>query len=317
MSYRPSWKTLILRTGASIALASLILTSQSSAQETQPNSDDTERDFEPPQLLYLTWQEDNPRGLGGKTYPVWKPDGEVLTEKEAAELRKLVRNFALFDVQEDQLHPLILIFKVDARATNSPVMPTLLNASGTRPSRGGSQNEPRTGLIVSSIAPSQRDLLIWPEQGTVEVRYPVENPTVVKTHEGPPQGRIDVALGVTWELDPSYAMERDPDTRQLKRAPSKFAGVLITNPNEADANIDYEVRAEVRGGTILKTHLHTAKSNPTGEASRVDISEPVDNPQQITKLFIVRQRHAVKKFEDLTIKRDLLFKAVEEEKPNE
>lgn len=293
--------------GVRIAFASLIL-SVTFPAHAQDGEEDTE-DFQPPELLYLTWQEENPRDPAGKHFPVWKPDGKRLSDEAAKKLRKQVKDFAVFNSTEEQLHPLILIFKVDARAEASPVMPTLLNEAGTSVGRGGSENKPHDGLILSNLSPSQSDLLLWPETATIEVRYPVENPTVLKTVEGPPEGLIEIAKGVTWKLDPNYAMQRDPETRRLVRAENKFAGVLATDLNEADPNVDYEVRIEVGGGTLLKNYLHTAKSNPVGKASRLDISEPVDNPQQISKLFIVRQRHATKTFKDFSIKRDLLFEA--------
>ena len=97
-------RAVISGASVSLALAILILgtTSPAVAEENQKQA---ATDFEPPQLLYLTWQEENPRDPKGKHFPVWKPDGELLDNKATAALRKQLQGFALSTQREDQHHP--------------------------------------------------------------------------------------------------------------------------------------------------------------------------------------------------------------------
>lgn len=277
------------------------------AEESATELSDKPAEFAAPELLYLTWQENAPRDPNGKYFPVWKPDGELLSDNDAADLRKQLRCFAVFKHESKRLHPLVMVFKVDKRAKRTPVMPRLIDALGQQYLPGGSLNEPRSGMILSSLFPSKERLFAWPRRGTIDVRYPVENPTIESTLDEAPAGPLEVAKGVTWELKPYYVAERDPKTGRYVPAAKKLRGVLSTDLDEIDPNVDYDVRFYLKDQPRpWESYLHTSETKPGGQPIRVDISRPVENLQLIERIEIIRQRYAKKQFENVHILRNLL-----------
>lgn len=285
--------------------------SPSTASEAVPlGLPDPENPVTAPQLLYLAWQKDGVRSTG-MSIPstVWKPDGTILSQEKSDEILKRVKSFDVHWRQEDDLNPLSMVFQVDGRLVDSPVMPTVITADGVSHSGGATVNSPRNGMIVSAAAPYQSSLANWPEEISVEINYPVENRMNVKTLKKIPDEPVEIAKGVSWYLDSKRAMETDPGTGKMQIAYDKTAAVLQVNRETADKLTQYECRVYLRGQKTPLQGQYSTIIEPDGQLNDIRVSKSFAQKQDIEKVEFVRQRFKTALIKNIPVKLTLLPEA--------
>ncbi|WP_417391325.1 hypothetical protein [Gimesia sp.] len=305
---------LLLPVGRAAQSGQKAATDQAEAERLPTESDtlplglpDPEKPVTTPKLLYLAWQKDGVRSTG-MSIPsmVWTPDGKILSQEKSDEILKRVKSFDVHWRQEDDLPPLSMIFQVDGRLTISPVMPTVITAEGDRHTMASTVNTPRKGLIVSTAAPYKSALAQWPEEISLEIKYPVENMIIVKTMKNIPDEPVKIAKGVNWYLDPQRARERNPDTREMQIAYDKTAAVLQLNRETADKLTQYECRVYLRGHKKPIQGLYSTIIEPDGQQYDIRVSQSFGQKQDIEKIEIIRQRYKTSLIKNIPLKLQLL-----------
>lgn len=162
----------------------------------------------------------------------------------------------------------------------------------------------RKGLAISAATPNKKQLPQWPAKIGLEVKYPIENVTVIRTIVKPTGKPIKVADGIIWYLDPTRAVVFDQ--AGIRKLSGKTAGVLRTNREMADPLVTYDVRVILGGGKKLasggyKTVLTLDKTNYI-----IDVSKPFGGPGEIERIEFTRCRHALIRFDDVAVRRDFL-----------
>ena len=277
------------------------------AEEVTPASPDQTVPFESPQLLYLTWQNDGIHSTG-KPIPhiLWDLDGKILDDQLNNKVLKKVGSFSVHWRKEDELHPLGLVFQVDQRITHCPVMPTVIMTDGKKSSGGTARSKPTNGMNVSAAVPRTDALKEWPKDISLEIKYPVDNITTIKTLTEVPDDPVTIAPGVQWYLDPTRALAREAGG--LRRAEGKTAAVLQTSRDVADPLVSYNVQVFLRGKTTAISSAYGTIIEPGGKLHDIDVSEAFDDKNAIERVEITRQHYAIKRINKVPVRIDLLPK---------
>ncbi|MBN2021764.1 MAG: M56 family metallopeptidase [Pirellulales bacterium] len=270
--------------------------------------------FQAPELLYMAWQKDGFRSTGTQPIPhtLWDLNGNVLNKEAADGLLKKVGSFVVAYRHAERLRPLVLVFKVDDRISHCPVSPTVLVAGKEIGGGAMALTGPTNGLNLSAASPEKTDLPAWPDRISLEIDYPIDNVTVVKTITDVPDEPVILAPGVQWYLDPERARENDPETRGLRYTEGKTAGVLQTDRGVWQS-ARYEARVFLRGADKPLRGLYVTIIEPDGKECRIDVSLAFDNKAAIERVEFTQQRYAVRRIDNVPLRLDLLPKAEEEE----
>ena len=254
----------------------------------EPSTERTESAAVPPELLYLAWQKGGTTSTGKATpHKLWDRNGNVLSEKQSAEVLEKVKTFVVHWRRDNELSPLVLVFKVDQRLTSSPILATVLSGDGTRLSEGSARSTPTNGMNVSAVAPNKERLASWPKQISLELKFPIEDPQVLSELTEVPDDPVEVADGVTWYLDPDRALQREGG--RLIQAMNKTAAVLQSKQLPDSALSSYGARVFLKDGTELQG-CYTTGIKSSGEQYRIDVSDPIQSKGDIIRVRFVRQR---------------------------
>lgn len=277
---------------------------QSKAEE---NSNAAEAEVIAPQLKYLAWSQMAPEDKNSISRFLWTPKGRVLSEGEVS---KPITNWLAAESREQagypQLECLNLFFDVDDRLKNCPVLPTVL-VEEKRGRRWTALNSTQ-GWACSSVSLEKKDFPQWPEKISLEIKYPLEDRTVIKTLKGVPDDTLQVADGVIWYLDSDRARKYDNNTNRWITIEGKTAAVLQTLRGRPEELTDYSVRVYLKDRKRPLDGNYSTLIEPDGQLHEIDVSNPVD-PQQIERIEVFRQRFAVRLIENIPIKVDLIPKA--------
>jgi hypothetical protein len=162
---------------------------------------------------------------------------------------------------------------------------------------------PRKGLSISAATPKIKSLPEWPRKIRLEVKYPIDEPTVILTVEEFGKTPIEVDKGVRWTFDPTKALVFENGAS--RRVEGKTAGVLSTHRKKANLLSEYSYRIHLRDGKIVND-AYTTVQTVDRIAYVIDVSDPIDDLQQIEKIEFVRQRHEVLKMDNVIIRNDFL-----------
>ncbi len=256
----------------------------------------------PPELLYVAWHRHGIKFTGKPKGPVtvWNLQGDLLSERESANLMDQLGSCMIHWRTEGELYPLLLVFKVDDRLTRGPLSADIVTESGLRLHGGSARNVPTHGMNVSVVAPSANEFAAWPERITVEVAYPVEEVTVIKTLTEVPNEPVEIARGVTWYLDPDRAVTFS--SLGTKRAVGKTSWVLQKGRDEQTRLMSYAARVYQSDDERLDTSYHTILGEPGGELQSLVVSEPFDNREQIKRVEFVRQQRRLIRFDNIPVR---------------
>ena len=98
----------------------------------------------------------------------------------------------------EKLTPIVMVFDVDTRLTDSGVVAYLTNDGVELPSRSWTFGS-NDGILTSFILPPD-DWQQWPENTEVKIRFADKNPEVVDTFEGELKERVNLVDGCFLDL---------------------------------------------------------------------------------------------------------------------
>jgi beta-lactamase regulating signal transducer with metallopeptidase domain len=265
-----------------------------SISETAPT---TEKDaMETPKLIYLAWSQPKPKDKNAEPRQLWTPKGRILSEADVSET--IGKRLHLSTHEQEgypQLECLTLFFDVDDRLTHSPIFPTVLSAgnSGTRWTAFNPEKDEK-GLAFTSLSLLKRDLEKWPARISMEIKYPLENLTVIKTIKEVPKEPVKIAEGITWYLDESRA-----------NVENKSVAVFQSSHDRPDQLTSYSVRVYLKDEEKPLRGAYTTIIEPDGQRNTIDVSDPVD-PEEIERIEVIRQRRETRLIKDIPIKVELM-----------
>jgi hypothetical protein len=253
-------------------------------------------------LVALTWQVRREASEQRIKQPVWRPDGTRLTDAETVGLLDQVKSFQNHWWNPDQLRPLVLVFRREG-TIESGLSTAIVLADGRRLWSGTWGRFQADRLTKSACAPTSRELARWPESVDLDVRVPLEDPQVVKTVEGAPDGPVEVAPGVRWYINP----DRGIDFMAKERREHLTAAVLELQDDSADSPVAYGSTVWLRGKERPLREAYATKVQPRpGPWYTIRVSEPLDDVTAISRVEFTRQRFKMKRFTPVKLRVDLM-----------
>jgi hypothetical protein len=257
--------------------------------------------FTRPELLVVTWTPNSDQPFNGPFVNAWRPDDTPIPPDELNWLRdsRKLKTFYSKPDTTHRLHPLVLVYKIDARARRPQRLKATLLVDGKRISvTGGAAQSTPDHLATTSLSPRRTELAEWPAEITVEIVTPVEDPVVMHTLDAAKvktfkqDTPLQVAKGVTWQIVP-------PNERTNGRP----ASVLSIDREQADA--EYEWYTEI----TLNNRPPTIRSSSTlRDGSIAEELIMLDDPGLITRVDLSRVRHRVEKYEHVPTHPELIPK---------
>lgn len=293
---------------ALVVALSLTLVGVGSGQEKAPESevkDSGKTDkMAAPQLICMAWQGSL---AGDDAIPVrrllWDVEGRMLGKEAVAKVLGRVGRMRAASNRQGELQPLLLIFEVDPRLSKAAIQPTVITADGERHPWMTARWAPRKGLSISAATPKIKSLPEWPRKIRLEVKYPIEDPTVIRTVKEFGDMPIEVDKGVRWTFDPTKALVFEMGLS--RRVDGKTAGVLAVDRKKAAPHAAYSYRIHLRDGKTVNDAYTTAQTIDR-ITYIIDVSDPIDDLDQIEKVEFIRQRHEVLKIDDVIVRNDFL-----------
>lgn len=266
--------------------------------------------MEVPKLIYLAWSQEKPKDENAKPRVLWTPEGQILSEADVSEaIAKRLDSSTHEQERYPQLECLTLFFDIDDRLTYAHIFPRVLSAGehGTRWTAFNTEVGEK-GLAFTSISLLKREFAKWPEQISLELKYPLEDWTVIKTIKEIPDEPVEIAEGITWYLDASRAVIYDSVTKRSTRVENKSAAVEQTRHDRPDKLTAYSVQVYLKDQEQRLGGAYSTIIEPDGQMHSIEVSKPVD-PQNIERIEVVRQRRAILQVKDIPIKVELTPKS--------
>jgi hypothetical protein len=270
-----------------------------SGMQVTANADEPAGEFSRPELLVVTWTPPSPQPFNGPFLNAWRPDDTRIPVEELDWLRdsrKLKTYYSKPDTTR-QLHPLILVFKIDDRARSAQRLQTTLLVDGKRIKMSGAALSTTDHLATTSLAPRRTELAEWPAEIAVEVLTPVGDPTVLHTLDAAKaqtftqDSPLQVEKGVTWQIIPPNAQTN-----------GKPACVLSVDYEQADANCKWSAEVTLTNRSSLRSFTTLR------HGSIVEELIMLDDPLAIARVDLNRSRHRIEKYEHIPTHPELIPK---------
>jgi beta-lactamase regulating signal transducer with metallopeptidase domain len=277
------------------------------ASET-PTSSPAGSEFARPKLIAVTWQQ-QPEANDAKRVKqaAWRPDGTLMSEEETERLqdqlgregRKGSFNAHWWD-QEEQVRPLVCVFAVDKhRKTPLSLLGNVWAGDEMFPGSSSGRFANENDLALVGLAPHRDALKQWPQEVSIVVQSPTEDPQILVTRDSVPKEAIEVDRGVRWFIDSTRGQVR---STRLVRPPRK-AAVLEIDRKQIPPLANYRAKVWIGTKEVREDYVTMADSAGTIE---IRVSEPIDDPSKITKVEITRQRHRLERYDHVKTRLDLL-----------
>ena len=254
-----------------------------------------------PELVCMAWQAKGATSRDQRA--LWNRQGDTLSPQEARLFLKQVESVTR-PGEDDQLPSLYLVFRVDERIRSGPVMPAVIFDEKAEYGGAHARDWPQSSLIASSVQPNRSlTLQEWPKQISLEINYPIDNETIIKTITTIPDQPVEIVPGVRWYLDPERARDRDNN----RRVEGKTAAVLEI-PGHSVEHAWYRARVFLRekeepvaGGYI------TFRGSPPNYVE-LRVAGPIESKDQIERVEITCQHFRKSRIDDVPLRLDLLPK---------
>jgi hypothetical protein len=237
--------------------------------------------------------------------PVWHPDGTRLTDAETIALLEQVKSFQTHWRQPKELTPLVMVFRPPGPIKTG--LSTALVLDGRRAQSGGTWGPfDANGLTKSACAPLQSVLAKWPDSMVIDARVPLEDPQIIKTITTMPDGKVEVAPGVRWYIDPNRGIEFERGDRQ--RRTGLKAAVFEIEDETFENLVTYESAVWIRGKEQPLPGAYVTKIGPRpGVWATIRAGKPLADVSTIEKVEFTRQRFKIQRFNDVKRRLDLLL----------
>ncbi|HUE16432.1 MAG TPA: M56 family metallopeptidase [Planctomycetaceae bacterium] len=255
------------------------------------------------ELIAVTWQqvpESNDKRI---EQPVWRPDGERLSDAAANALLDKIKSFQThwWNTKKD-LRPLVFIYRTST-GIRSGLFTAVVLPDGRR-TWGGTCDPLQDGLAKSACSPDRSRLGSWPAKVDLEVKIPLEDPRVIKTINSVPEGAVEVAEGVRWYIAKEGGIEF-----LLPGLPRwQFtSGVLEVRNDGIENAARYEAKIWLRrkNRPLPQGIVVTAEPKP-GERTTFYLSPKIDDLQLIERVEFTRQRFRFERIKGVETHLDLL-----------
>ncbi len=205
------------------------------------------------------------------------------------------------DDQTDSLPPLYMVFRTDERIERCIVMPKVLTGAGPH-YHGSSARYGDAGLNVSAVQPKRSFTLCeWPNRISLEIKYPIDNETTIKTITAITDEPVDIVPGVRWYLDPKLAFDRDTGGR----AEGKTAAVLET-VGRIVKHASYRARVYLREKEEPALNRFVAVRGSRPNLACLCATEAIDSKDEIERVEITCQHYRISRIDDVPLRLDLL-----------
>jgi hypothetical protein len=282
-----------------IVVSALILSPCLSAAEPQtppkpPAAPPATAQFTRPVLIAIAWASPEVQPTTdppiGNSLIAWRPDGTAIPAAELASIKKELREFgALGKVEPQRLPPLHLVFRIDAKATNSQrLIPSLV--IGDRPleslalQEGSSAN--RLALSVLTVAPGA--IPRWPAEIDVEVRVPNEEGQVFQTVKELKDAPLNPAPGLRLFWTKVATMDR--------AGQKILPAVALQTDRMQTVLVDYDFFTHLTDGTT-----HSFNAFQAGETHDLRVSPPLDRKEDLDRIDLWRVRYRTELYDRLPI----------------
>ncbi|QDT52527.1 hypothetical protein Pan44_05390 [Caulifigura coniformis] len=291
---------LMVAVGFLIANFSSLLPADEPAPPANPGSSlEKSAQFTRPELIAIAWASPRPETEQPAPGPVvaWRPDGSPLPAEEVAAITKELPGFGAPEfVESEGLHPLHLVFRIDARATNSQRLTPGLVVGTARVETLAAQEGSSAGrLALAQLVPSQKAVAKWPSEISVEVRVPIEEGDVFKSVSPLPDAPVDVAPGV--RLYWTRAAAESPSGRKILPAVA-----LSIDRSQTDL-VEYDFFTHLKDGTTES--FNASQPTPTHD---VRISHPLESRDVVEKIDLWRLRYRRERYDRLPVFPDRIGK---------
>ncbi len=272
-----------LQAGAlSLCLCRRTAVCQQPTQATEKSSVAKVEEYRRPELLAICWLGDPVRGRRNPAPEfAWRPDGSRLTPDEIQQLHTAADGFDVNWRRDEQLRPLILVFRIDERAKWSQTVWPCVCIQDQKHFGGSFHDSLENHLVVSSIGPFTRKLAAWPAEVDIEIRTQIAEPEMILRLDEIPAGKVTVDKGVRWSIDPSMGINR----QQVGGFP---AAVTWWDRDQRDPLCEYKALPTLKSGKPLERRL----VHPDYEIS--DIIE-ADNP--VVSVEFWRRRYRLDRYD--------------------
>ena len=279
---------------ASIVCLTLMLSAKSSLAQ----------DNAKPTLLALTWQADD-RASQSQT-PLWNSVGERLTPDERNAIdSELDYRSQLVRLQKDQSRPLVVIFELhDGLPVDTTGVRTIALLAQGDEARHGSWGDRFSGsktpsrIFAVATAASTRPAFEWPKQVDLKLKFPVEEPVLLKTITEIPKERFEFGRGASWAVEPNVSYNNRKDGW------SKPGGVLMTSRSTTDLLV-HSVVIYGKDGQPVSNLLSTIRE-VDGEKFTTRVSKPFPPPEELDRVEFYRQRFRRSIIRNVAVRTDLL-----------
>ena len=257
-----------------------------------------------PELIAVTWQQIREHNNQRIKQPVWRPDGTLFSDEEAAALSAQTDGLqAHWWNRETDLRPLVFVFRPDSKVNAGP-MTILLLQDGTRVLSGSWGGSSNSGLCKSAISPARTTLAEWPETINVEIKIPLEQPTLTMTVDSITDERVTVAPGVLWYID----NEKGVDYSNPKQPRGGLTAAVFELQNDTFKSLtNYSFKMYLKGSDEPSSYAFATVIEPQpGKRSTIYVSRALDDPQSIERVEFFRQRFRFEQINTIKTRPDLL-----------
>lgn len=261
-----------------------------------------------PELVYMTWQKSKEANGRRALNPLWNVKGDVVPFDEAKQAVLATDSFNVhWWKPEEALRPLVFVFRVEPKFS-SHVVTTAIDDRGRRHASGTFMAGKGRGWSVSAASPSKNQLAEWPKQISLEMKYAIEGPQLLRTIDKIPEGAVPIADGLEWSVE---------DNRGL--GDQKPAAVLRCQYGQGDWQLHtYDIRTYLRGKKEPLEEMYATRvdDEKAGKAFELRVSASIDNRRDVERIEIWRRRNEVRRIDGIPVRLDLQPKdeAAEENK---
>jgi hypothetical protein len=245
----------------------------------------------------------------------WNLDGELLTESESKALQDEI-NVPMFQSNSDKYStPLLIIFEFEDQlpAGTGGVRVTVEFSDGTSSllgtsvnRRAGQKTKDRVFAVSLAVVSIERRTFEWPNSIALNLKYPAETPTLVKTIGEIPDEPVRLARGVSWSVEAETGYEPGGDGTRYP------AGVLEVSKESLDL-LSFDVRVYKKGVDRPLRGSYTTIRERDDQQFEIRVSERFPTNEELDRIEIYRQRYQRTTVFDVPLYIDLLRQANSEE----
>jgi hypothetical protein len=159
------------------------------------------------------------------------------------------------------------------------------------------------GLAKSAVSPNRSELKKWPAKIDLQIRVPLENPTLIQTIDSVTDEHVAVGPGVRWYID----QQKGIDYRSQPPRTGLTAAVLEIRNDRQENLTKFSASIWMKGEKQPLPEEYVTNIEPKpGIPATIRVSRPIDDPKNIEKVEFYRQRFRMELINDVETHLDLI-----------